>query len=97
MAETSERVRRRVSSDFPHHAGLVAEALANFARDMLPSEAADSAPVERLQVAAVLHARGDLRQLQDAIALGRTDWRDLLVGAGLADEDWPARLAAELP
>jgi hypothetical protein len=53
-------------------------------------------PAERLQAAAVLAARGSTSRLHAALQLAREDWRDLLVGAGLADEDWPERLQAEL-
>ena len=33
---------------------------------------------------------------RDAIQLAGTDWRDLLVAAGLANEDWRERVAAVL-
>jgi hypothetical protein len=52
----------------------------------------DPAGIERVQAAAVLLAGGSLAELREAVVLGRTDWRDLLVAAGLAHDDWPARL-----
>lgn len=52
--------------------------------------------VERLQAAIVLSAGGSTSRLQEAVALAELDWRDLLVGAGLANEDWPTRLDREL-
>lgn len=47
-------------------------------------------------MAALIVAGKDLRRLDEAVALGRTDWRDLLVAAGLADEGWQDLLATEL-
>ncbi|WP_323101288.1 hypothetical protein [Intrasporangium sp. YIM S08009] len=32
----------------------------------------------------------------DLMRAARTDWRDVLVGAGLGSADWPARLDDEL-
>jgi hypothetical protein len=51
---------------------------------------------ERLQAAVVLWARGDVYRLRDAAAMAQSDWRDALVRAGLADDDWRQRLDAEL-
>src|SRR5262249_23491957 len=53
---------------------------------------------ERLRFAALRLSHGDLRALDEAIALGRTDWRDLLMAADFgydtqAHERWvPRRL-----
>jgi len=44
----------------------------------------------------VFCGRGDPGRLRDACELAKLDWRDVLVGAGLADEDWPSRLDTEL-
>ena len=41
-------------------------------------------------------AAGRLDRLDRAMDLARTDWRDLLVAADLADAAWPARLSAWL-
>jgi hypothetical protein len=51
---------------------------------------------ERVQAAVVLWASGDLAPLRDACHLSGVDWRDVLVRAGLADEDWRTRLDVEL-
>jgi hypothetical protein len=96
MVEVSERVRHRVRRDFPHQADRVIESLAGLTEGVLPGEPRDSVAIERIQVAALVVARGDLRRLKGAVALGRTDWRDLLVSAGLADEDWQDLVAVEL-
>ena len=51
---------------------------------------------ERIQAALVLTASGDLRQFVAGARQRRIDWRDVLVSACLADEDWRERLDAEL-
>ena len=51
---------------------------------------------ERLQAAIVLLAGGSFIRVREAVQLALTDWRDLLVAAELAHEDWPDRLLAEL-
>jgi hypothetical protein len=48
---------------------------------------------ERVQCAALKQSEGRVEKLYDAIALAQTDWRDLLVCAGfaedpLANKDW---------
>jgi hypothetical protein len=96
MTEISTRLQRRVRADFPHYPNVVAAALAELTREVFPSETRDSLPIERIQLAALLSARGDLRRLDDALVLGRADWRDLLVVADLADDGWRSRVAAEL-
>ena len=42
--------------------------------------------LERIQVAAIKASGGSIERLVDVIVLAQTDWRDLLVGAGLADD-----------
>lgn len=51
---------------------------------------------ERVQAAIVVTADGDIGRLRQMLDLAMTDWRDLLVAAGLADADWRQRLTAEL-
>lgn len=51
---------------------------------------------ERLQAALVIPSSGTWWGLQAAIQHALIDWRDTLVAAGLADEDWPERLDAVL-
>ena len=52
--------------------------------------------LERIQAALVLGARGKYRRFLRMVDLLHTDWRDALVAGGLANEDWPDRLDAEL-
>jgi hypothetical protein len=51
---------------------------------------------ERFQAAVVFSARGDLGRFDGCLRLLAIDWRDLLVGAGLADDDWADQLGAQL-
>lgn len=96
MADSQPRLERRVRLDFrePGSSASVLELLAELPRragydhEMLASE--------RVQAGVVLLADGDIGRLHQAIELASADWRDLLVAAGLADDDWRARLDLEL-
>jgi len=96
MADRQSRLDRRIRRDFPApgSAGSVLEQLAGLPRragyddEMLASE--------RVQAAIVLLAAGDIGRLRRAVDLAAADWRDVLVAAGLADEDWPVQLDREL-
>jgi hypothetical protein len=96
VADISSRLERRIRADFPHHPNLVTAALAWLTSGRFKGEARDSVGIERIQFAALLIGQGNLRKLDDAIRLGRSDWRDLLVAGGLADEGWQDRMEAEL-
>lgn len=52
---------------------------------------------ERLQAALVLGAAGKWNRFEQQLRRLERDWRDVLVVGGLADEDWPDRLAEALP
>ena len=52
---------------------------------------------ERIQAALVLGAGGEWSRFEQQLRQLELDWRDVLVAGGLADDDWPTRLAAELP
>lgn len=47
---------------------------------------ATSAGLDRIRFAAVKLSAGSLSSLREAIQLAQTDWRDLLVAAGFADD-----------
>jgi hypothetical protein len=47
---------------------------------------------ERVFLAILILARGDMQRLRMELKHARIDWRDTLVVAGLANEDWPAVL-----
>jgi hypothetical protein len=96
MADYQSRLERRIRRDFPEPGAahgalhLLAELprRAGYDHDVLASE--------RIQAAIVLLADGDIARLRQAVDLAMADWRDLLVAAGLASEDWPGRLDREL-
>jgi hypothetical protein len=47
---------------------------------------------ERVRTAVVLLADRDIGRFHRGMGLAATDWRDLLVAAGLAEDTWGARL-----
>jgi hypothetical protein len=96
VVEVSERVRRRVGVDFPDQVDQVVGALARLTDEVLPREDCFSAAVERIQVAVLIVAQRHLGKLDEAVALGRMDWRDLLVAACLADDGWEQLVETEL-
>jgi hypothetical protein len=56
---------------------------------------AEGSDDERVQAAIVLWGQGNLAPIRDAQQLALADWRDVLMRAELADEDWRARIDAE--
>jgi len=76
------RIARFVEANFDD-AALVLDAL----RDWKISYE-DELPGERLTAAVVLFADGSLEGVDEAFALAETDWRDLLVAAGVAHADY---------
>lgn len=96
MADTSERLERRLRRDFldPGSADTALRQLAELPRRGGYDPAAFAS--ERVQAAIVLLAYGDMFRLRQAIDLAISDWRDVLMAAGLADGDWPAQLDREL-
>ena len=86
------RLERRIRRDFP--APGAANGIVT-ALDRLPEEAGYGEEMlrsERVRAAIVLLANGDLSRFRSTLELAKTDWRDLLVAAGLAHGDWPTRL-----
>jgi len=91
MAKPSQRLARRIEADFDGaSAGTVAQRL---------DEVLDGwgRPFdERAQAAIIFLADGNFERFTAGLEAARTDWRDTLVAAGLADEDWPQRLDRRL-
>jgi hypothetical protein len=85
----TERLIRRIRQDFGR--GADDEVIRR-----LTALAADDSS-ERIQAALVLGAGGDWERFEQQLRLLELDWRDVLVAGGLAGDDWPVRLAAELP
>ncbi len=90
------RLQRRILRDFPEP-GSAAEILV--ALDRMAEEATyskDYFESERVKAAIVLLANGSPTEFRRAVNLAKRDWRNVLVYADLANEDWPARLDTEL-
>ena len=96
MKAVSRRIRRRVHADFPEEAEQVVQELAELTEDVLPDLPRDAAAIERIQLAALLVARRQRPSLDEALTLGRTDWRDLLVAANLESRNWRELVDREL-
>jgi hypothetical protein len=96
MSGLSPRLQRRIQASFPRQVEPVTATLARLQHDLFANDPADPAGDERILAAVVLLANGDLQGIDSAVALARTDWRDLLVAAKLEHADWPSRLDAEL-
>jgi hypothetical protein len=78
-----------------HLAALFVPADVSEAEQLLARECAENLPLvsnptpgglERLRFAALRLSDGNLHRLRDAIALAKTDWRDLLVAADFAED-----------
>ena len=84
--EVTPRVRKRIERDFG----------ASGSADEVCRLIGESSGTELVQAAIVLAASGRVTDLHDAIALAQIDWRDLLMNAGLANQDWPTKLDSVL-
>ncbi len=91
----SNRLERRVLSEYGEYAELVLERLATLS---LPAGKTswNVEGRERIQAAVILASSGDLRRFEHNAAVAESDWRDVLVFAGLANEDWRERLTDAL-
>jgi hypothetical protein len=92
MPAPTERLVDRIRRDFAR--GTSDEVIRWL--DGLSLDAFGGQDPERVQAALVLAASGQWTQFSAGIQLLRQDWRDVLVAGGLADENWPDRLNAEL-
>jgi hypothetical protein len=86
----SQQTEERIALLFPHEwqRALVRAALSEQPFVSSSGEAGS----ERLQFAALKLSEGNLDKLNRAVALAKTDWRDLLMAAGFG-EDIKAHLA----
>ena len=93
MPRVSQRIEHRVRQDF---GGASAEAVLNrlAAIDLPLLESEDGR--ERVQAAIVLLARGRRSAFEQQVALAEVDWRDVLVAAGLGNDDWREQLQTRL-
>jgi hypothetical protein len=83
----SELVRREVIARYPSEPA--AEVLALFEGTELPFLERPSRERDRVQLAVLLLADGDVHKLREELELAAIDWRDVLMAAGLGHENWP--------
>ena len=95
MDSISPFVRSYAATLFAARSSEVVEQLA--ALNQPPPEPNWAATRERVQMAVLLLSAGGFDRLEKALKVAATDWRDVLVSAGLADADWQAVLARKLP
>jgi hypothetical protein len=91
MGDVTPRLKNRISRDLPGSAEEVIDRL----RQLPPGDS--PAGEERVMAGVVLAAAGRWDVFVYYLRLATEDWRDVLVAGGLANEDWRARLDAELP
>ena len=92
MVQISGRVRRRLVADFGPRGDAMADRIELVIASAPMAERQDP---ERLHAAVVLASGGTLEGFESQLELASIDWRDLLMNAGLAHLDYPARLDAE--
>jgi len=89
VVELSPATKERLLALFrPEQAAEAERLLEEDCAEALPlvGEPATSSSLERIRFAALRTSGGDLDALRDAIRVARTDWRDLLVGAGFGHD-----------
>ena len=59
----------------------------------VPTDGRSPESDERICAAILIVGHGDLHRLRKAVTLARQDWRDVLVPADLASENWRDRLS----
>lgn len=94
MTTDEARLQRRIRLDFPEPGS--AQEILRLLADLQRTTGDDTLGSERVHAAIVLLAQGDIARFRHALAVSTHDWRDVLVAAGLADDDWPTRLDREL-
>jgi hypothetical protein len=87
-SKVSKETEKRIALLFPSdERALVRAILSEQCGHNLPfMEHVDDVKLERFQFAALKLSEGKLDKLNRAVALAQTDWRDLLVAAGFAED-----------
>jgi hypothetical protein len=89
--ELPPRVKDRITRDFGARASEVEELLTGLNLGQGSPEG-----TERIVGAILIIAKGDVDRLILAASEAEMDWRDVLVWAGLENEDWRERLDGAL-
>ena len=83
----SAETERRVALLFaPANQETVRAVLRDECGHNLPCLPTDETGMDRILFAVLKLSEGDPKKLRDAVRLAKTDWRDLLVAAGFADD-----------
>jgi len=91
--DVSPTIEANVCSTFSEHGA--GTALALLASMLEPPPTPEWAVArERVQIAALMLARGNLDSLKAAIRQSQVDWRDTLTSAGLSDANWSSVASA---
>jgi hypothetical protein len=98
MVPLSPRTKQLLAKLFhPSEQEYAAVLLVKRCGDNLPFfETATPEKLERVRFAVLKLSEGDLDQMREVVQLAETDWRDVLVDAGFADDSeahltwWPA-------
>ena len=87
-----ERIVARIRRDFPaDEVDAVVDRLRSLSLPL-----AGEGPHTRIEAAVLALSGGSWSRLATEAAGAEIDWRDTLVAAGFADDDWPARVEAFL-
>ena len=88
MSPVSQETERRIAALFPPSLRAeVSELLVIQCGNNLPfCESYDEFQLERIRFSALKLSAGNIDKLKEAIKLAKTDWRDLLVAAGFAND-----------
>jgi hypothetical protein len=89
----SPSVRDEVRARFTDQDAVDVERLLG-AIDLSLNEPAQRRERDRVHLGILLLAGGSFERFARVLALAATDWRDVLVAAGLANDNWPEVLRA---
>ncbi len=92
LIEVSPTVRGLIHSEF--NGPDVDHVLEIFSKSAFPM--IQSAGLERVHVAILILAEGDIGYFESAVDTAMKDWRDTLTAAGLANENWREVMAKEI-
>ena len=91
--EVSQAIEANVRAAFS--AQDASEALVALSTMQQPPSAPEWAVARaRVQIAALMLAKGDVESLRNAIKQSQLDWRDTLMAAGLGNANWPSVASA---
>jgi hypothetical protein len=86
MQDLTEKTWKIIERLFPNDKDAVGLLLVTDCGTNLPfCEKSTSADLERVRFAVLKLSAGDMGKLLEAITIAKTDWRDVLAGAGFAD------------